>query len=176
MKKGILTTLLVIVAQISFASDVLTLNNQKVFEGKVKKIKDCNVIFKADGKKYRIPATDIFSIQFENLKDPVYLKYIELTQLDTSKCMKGRFDAKYLHGKKGGHFLLGFLFGPFAVIGTMFADPTPYKSTHTLALSKNKELFTDPEYLSCYKSKAQGQLMGMEIAGWGAAVVLILLL
>jgi len=157
-------------------NDVLTLNNKMVFEGKVKKIKECTVVFKAEGKRYRIPASDIYSIQFEDTQDPIYVEYVEMVQLDTSKCMKGRFDAQYLHGKKGGHFFLGFLFGPFAVIGTALADPTPYKSTQTLSLSKNKDLFSDPEYLSCYRSKAKGQLIGMEFAGWGAAVLLILLL
>ena len=171
-----LFTVGILASLMTYSSDILTLNNQMVFEGKVKKIKECTVVFKADGKKYRVPATDIFSIQFEDVRDPVYVDYIKLAQLDTSKCMKGRFDAQYLHGKKGGHFFLGFLFGPFAIIGTAVADPTPYKSSQTLALSKNKDLFNDPEYLSCYRSKAKGQLIGMELAGWGASIVLFLLL
>jgi hypothetical protein len=32
--------------------------------------------------------------------------------------------------------------------------------------SKNKDQFDDPEYLSCYKKKAKGQLTGMEALGW----------
>ena len=42
--------------------------------------------------------------------------------------------------------------------------------------SKNKEDFDDPEYLSCYKKKAKGQLLGMEGIGWGAWILLVLLL
>jgi hypothetical protein len=46
----------------------------------------------------------------------------------------------------------------------------------TYMISKNKDQFNDPEYLSCYKKKAQGQLIGMEALGWGAWVLLILVL
>ena len=56
------------------------------------------------------------------------------------------------------------------------ANPTPYKGSKTLMASKNKEDFDDPEYLSCYKKKAKGQLLGMEGIGWGAWLLLVLLL
>jgi hypothetical protein len=151
----------------------LTLNNEMVFIGKVTKIKDCEVVFRADGKKYVVPASDIFSIQFENVEDKIYTDYIKLAEVDPNKCLNGRLDAETYHGKKGGHFALGVLFGPFAMIGTALSNPTPEKGKQTYMMSKNKEEFSDPEYLSCYKKKAKGQLVGMEALGMVAWILLI---
>ena len=161
----------------SIAGDILTLNNSMVFEGKISKIKDCMVIFKTDGKKHIIPTSEIFSLQFEDTSSKIYRNYNKISENTLeSKCLKGRLDAENYHGKKGGHVALGFLFGPFAMIGTALANPTPYKGSKTLMASKNKEDFDDPEYLSCYKKKAKGQLLGMEGIGLGAWLLLVLLL
>jgi hypothetical protein len=94
---------------------------------------------------------------------------------DPDKCLSARLDAENFHGKKGGHFALGFFFGPFAMIGTALANPTPYKGKNTYMMSKNKDLFNDPEYLSCYKSKAKSQLLLTEGIGWAAWIVILLL-
>ena len=176
MKKITLTMIAILFAFSSFAGDILTLNNEKQFEGKVKRIKDCSVIFKADGKKYEIPASEIFSLQFENTKNKVYTSYLKMLDQDPNLCMQGRLDAKNYHGKKGGHVVLGFLFGPFAMLGTALANPTPDKGKQTYMMSKNKEHFSDLEYLSCYKKKAKGQLIGMEAIGWGVAILLSLVI
>jgi hypothetical protein len=42
-------------------------------------------------------------------------------------------------------------------------------------LSKNKDKFNDPEYLSCYKHKAKGQLIRMEALGWGAWLLFVVI-
>ena len=42
-------------------------------------------------------------------------------------------------------------------------------------MSKNKEQFTDYEYINCYKKKAKAQLIGMEAAGWGSYLIILLL-
>ncbi|MFT5824411.1 MAG: hypothetical protein ACI8ZM_005679 [Crocinitomix sp.] len=176
MKQITLTMIAILVAFSSYAGDILKLNNEQQFEGKVKRIKDCSVIFKADGQKYEIPASDIFSLQFENTDDKVYTNYLKMLDQDPNLCMQGRLDAENYHGKKGGHVVLGFLFGPFAMLGTALANPTPAKGKQTYMMSKNKDNFNDLEYLSCYKKKAKGQLIGMEAIGWGAWILLILVL
>ena len=157
-----------------FAGDVVTLNNNMVFNGKVKKIKGCVIFFKSEGNKYVIPASDIFSIQFENPNDKIYLDYIETIGLDGDNCLLGKSDAKNYHGKKGSHIALGVLFGPFAMIGTAIVNPTPEKGKRTLAMSENKNLFDDPEYLNCYKKKAKLQNITMEAIGWGAWILFAL--
>lgn len=176
MKSIIFSFAAVLIYISSFAGDILTLNNEMVFEGKVIKIKECAVVFKADGNRYIVPASDIFSIQFEDIEDKVYTDYLAMTEDNPNKCLNGRLDAENYHGKKGGHFVLGVLFGPFAMIGTALANPTPEKGRQTYMLSKNKEQFSDPEYLSCYRKKAKGQLIGMEALGWGAWILLVLML
>ena len=160
----------------SFASDILTLNNEMVFQGKVIKIKDCSVVFKADGNKYVVPASEIFSLQFENTEDEVYTEYMKMADGDPNKCLNGNLDAENYHGKKGGHFVMGMLFGPFAMIGTALSNPTPQNGKQTLMMSENKAQFNDPEYLSCYKKKAKGQLIGMEALGWGTWILILLML
>ena len=176
MKKIVLTVVVALFAIASFAGDVLTLTNEMVFEGQVTRIKDCSVLFKADGKKYIVPATEIYTIQFENPENKVYTDYMKMAEGDPNKCMNGRVDADNYHGKKGGHFVLGVLFGPFAMIGTALSNPTPERGRNTLMMSKNKDQFSDPEYLSCYRSKAKGQLVGMEALGWGAWILLLLVI
>ena len=116
------------------------------------------------------------SIQFEDTENPIYENYVNLTITDPSKCILATSDAEQYHGKKGGHFALGVLFGPFAMIGTALANPSPLKGKQTLALSSNSALFNDPEYLMCYKKKAKAQLIGMEALGWAAWILLVIAL
>ncbi len=176
MKKITLTFTAILFVIASYAGDILTLNNEMIFEGKVTKIKDCTVVFKADGKKFIVPSSEIFSLQFENTADKVYTEYMKMADGDPNKCLNGRLDAENFHGKNGGHFALGILFGPFAMIGTALSNPTPDRGKQTYMMSKNKDQFSDPEYLSCYKKKAKGQLIGMEALGWGSWILLLLIL
>lgn len=176
MKKITLALTAILIATASYAGDILTLNNEMIFEGKATKIKDCSVVFKADGKKYIIPSSEIFSLQFEDTEDKVYTDYMKMADVDPNKCLNGRFDAENYHGKKVGHFVLGVLFGPFAMIGTAFTNPTPERGRQTYMMSKNKEQFSDPEYLRCYKKKAKRELIGMDAIGWGAWMLFVLVL
>jgi hypothetical protein len=159
----------------AFGGDIVTLTNSLSFEGKVIKIKKCEVVFKAHGDRYVIPGGEIQSIQFEDPQDIVYTEYREKGMADPDACMKGHTDARAFHGKQVGHFILGFLFGPFAMIGTAVSNPTPIRGKDTYALSQNKELFSDPQYLTCYKKAAKGRLIGMEAVGWGAWLMIYLI-
>jgi len=154
------------------------------FEGKVLKIKKYEVVFKFEDTKYFVPFTDIFSLQFEDVENQVYTNYLKAqsAEPELTPCLKARMDAKALHGKEVGHVVLGFLFGPFAIIGTAFASPNPLNGRHTpnplngrhtLEKSPNKDLFANTEYLKCYKKKAKERLIGMEFLGWGAFLVLV---
>ena len=174
MKKLIFTITAFFSVITAIAGDILTLNNEMVFEGKVEKIKGCEVIFKSNGEKYIVPAYEIFTIEFENPSDKVYIDYLKIPDQDPRKCFNGAIDAENYHGKKGGHFALGVLFGPFSMIGTALANPTPEKGLRTYMMSKNKDQFDDPEYLSCYRKKAKKQLIGMEALGWGAWILFVL--
>jgi len=157
-----------------FASDVITLSNQMKFEGKVMKIKNCMLLFRAvDGKKYRIPAKEIYSVQFEDPADAVLTDYL-MAARDPDNCLKATRDVEMYHGKKGVHVLYGFLFGPFAMIGSALSSPSPYKDD-TAMMSENKDLFSDPEYLHCYRKKATGQNIGMEGIGWATWILLLVI-
>jgi len=172
-----MTLLIILFPILLYGNDTLTLTNQAIFEGKVTKIKDCIVTFKHEGEKYHIPATDIYSIKFGNPQDKIYTDYLEfISNYQEGNCLKGQLDADNYHGKVGMHVALGVLFGPFAVIGAAVASPTPEKSTKTLMMSQNKDLFNNAEYLSCYKRKAKGQNVVNTTLGWAAWIVLLLVI
>ena len=175
MKKLFVTITATLFALTLMGKDVVTLNNQMKFDGKVLRIKECEVLFKASGQKYVIPAVDILSIEFEDANDRVYRNYLEMLESNPDLCLKGQFDADNYHGKEAGHFFLGLLFGPFAMIGTAVSNPTPDRGRRTYMMSQNKELFSDPAFLSCYKKKAKGKLIGMEAAGWATWILILLL-
>ncbi len=174
MKKLFIVFTILLFTFFSFAGDILTLNNDKSFEGRVLKIEENFIVFKTEKIKYEVPVSDIFSVKFENVNNKLYADYLKNADVNSDKCLSGRLDAENYHGKKGGHFVLGVLFGPFAMIGTALADPTPERGKRTYMLSTNKELFSDPVYLSCYKKKAKGQLIGAEALGWAAWILLAL--
>ena len=152
--------------------DVLTLINQMKFKGKVVRIRDCQVKFSAEGKSYWVPAAAIYSIEFANPKDEVYLKYIKQEQ--ANKCLSGTQDADLYHGKVGLHVAMGVLFGPFALIGAAIASPTPISGKSTMLYSENKDMFSDAEYLSCYKKKAKGKNVTNALLGWAGWILLVL--
>ena len=171
MKKVILILSAIAFLTSSFASDILILNNEMIFEGKVTKIKDCEVVFKADGKKYIVPASEILSLQFENPNDKVIKAYNKISEGDSSACLKGAFDAKKYHGKIANHILLGMFLGPYAMIITALSKNTPLNGDNTYEMSNNKELFFDPDYLKCYKKKATRKLIGMNAIGTGVSMI-----
>lgn len=175
MKKLTVTLIFLSMAMGVMAGDLLILRNELVFEGTVKKIKSCVVVFHTGGKNYPIPAEDILALKFEDVTNPIYTSYIAIAD-NSSNCLSGDADAGLYHGKRGGQFALGVLFGPFALIGTALANPSPFTGAKTAMLSTNKELFSDAEYLSCYKKKAKGQLMGATALGWASWILFVLIL
>lgn len=149
-----------------FAGDVLTLMNGNKFDGKVVKIKECQIEYKIQNEKFLIPASDIHSIQFEDINNRIYRNYLKSANRDINNCLAGSLDAEMYHGKKFGHFMLGFLFGPFAMVGTALSNPTPEKGKETMLMSRNRDFFSDVVYLKCYKKQAKSQLIGAEALGW----------
>jgi hypothetical protein len=156
-------------------TDAVILNNQKVFTGEIVRVKGCEVVFRFEGEKFTIPMADIKALDFANVNSNHYKRFNEF-QVDPESCAKAVNDATAYHGKGGLHFALGVLFGPFTVIGAAVSSPSPASGANTAALSANKELFNDAEYLNCYKKKARGKNVGNSAAGWGAWIVLLLLL
>lgn len=160
----------------AYAGDIITLSNNKKFDGEVTKIKNCVVTFKAtDNKKYHIPADSIISIEFENVESKIYTEYMADSNDNADKCLKGRMDADAFHGKAGKHIILGVLFGPFTLIGAAIANPNPLDGKETPVMSKNSDLFQDPAYLSCYKKKAKGKNIGNAAAGWSIWLLFLII-
>lgn len=177
MKTKFLLLTLFLVPFIAKGNDTLTLTNQAVFSGKIVKIENCIVTFKFQGDKYDVPAEDILFVKFADPTNKIYTDYLELvSSYQEGTCLKGQLDASNYHGKAGFHVAMGVLFGPFALIGAAVADPTPEKSTKTLMMSENKDLFNNAEYLACYRKKAKSQNVGNAALGWAAWIVLLLAL
>ena len=156
----------------SYATDTLVLNNQMTFVGKVKKVKECTLSFETFGETFDIPASEIYSVRFEDINNNIYTKYLKQAD-NPNNCLAGHIDAENFHGKKAAHFTLGFLFGPFAMIGTALTNPKPEKGRETLLLSNNKHLFNDPQYLLCYKRRAKTMMIGYDLIGWSAWLMIV---
>ena len=158
-------------------NDVMVLTNNLTFRGDVIRIKDCQVVFRAEhGGRYNIPASDIAILTFGDPSDKVYTDYLTLTAAEENACMKGSADGKAFHGKAGLHVALGVLFGPIAMIGAAVSRPDPMNGARTTEMSKNSALFTDPQYLECYRKAAKGKNVGATAAGWGIWIILLLTL
>lgn len=173
MKRVFFVLFVLMTVQMAWAGDVVKLVNERTFTGEVKRIDDCQVVFKTQGQRYFIPAQDILFIRFEDPHNPILVDYQAMS--DPDKCMKGHRDADLYHGKAGLNIAMGVLFGPFAVIGAALTNPRPERGKETMMLSQNKELFDDAEYLQCYKKKAKRQNAGNAALGWLAWVLILLL-
>ena len=180
MKKISFILLIVLMPFSMIAEDVLILKNNMKFQGEVLKVKKHRVIFSVGEYRYQIPANDVLGICFESENNEVYLKLLELQVgpeiKDPEKCAKAQMDVEAFHGKGFGNFALGFFFGVFGLIGCAVSSPGPENGAHTIMLSKNKELFTDPSYLYCYKKKARGKAVGNAAFGWAAAILFIVVI
>jgi hypothetical protein len=149
----------------------LIIENQKWLEDNDINSLDCNSKINVEQKQYILTITDIVSLQLEEPYSSVENSFIKSCIEDSIKCINGSFDAKKYHGKKGQHILLGMFLGPYAMIGTALSNPTPERGEKTMSMSKNNELFNDPEYRKCYKKKAKRQLIGMEAIGTGISII-----
>ncbi len=172
MKKLLIVCFLAMVGSMS-AKDVLTLRNNMHFQGTVISVKDSIAEFSVAGAVYEIPLVDISEIILEDTGSRAYSDLIALGLEDVNPCQLGQIDAELYHGKKFGHFFLGMLFGPFALIGTALSNPTPDRGSDTYAMSENQNYFSDPSYLVCYKKKAKSTLLVAEALGWATWVLLL---
>ncbi|MEO0900205.1 MAG: hypothetical protein AAFY71_27585 [Bacteroidota bacterium] len=148
------------------AKDVLMLNNQKLFEGKVKRVDACEIAFKADGDTYIIPVADISFLGFEKEESKQAQKFFDLQQAGESACMEGKGDAKAFHGKVAKHVVSGIIFGPVGTIFALLGNPTPRKGKETKQLSDNRDLFSDAQYLNCYRKEAKKNNVLYTLIGW----------
>ena len=169
--------------------DNIVLTNGEEIKAKVTEITTDEIKYKRCdnliGPAYTIKKTAVFMIQYANgTKDvftPANTTSSNITKTDntktnlTDKCTAGQQDAIKYHGKAGGHYVLGLLFGPFAILGTAFADPTPENGRKTYVMSQNKDMFGDATYRLCYKKKAKGRLIGAELCGWAFWILLLIL-
>jgi hypothetical protein len=155
------------------AGDILVLKNGMRFQGEIKRFYDCSLLFRTDIGEFIIPAGDIQTVEFEKPSKRFMKRY---SHMSSERCYQGRMDATKYHGKEFGHLLMGFFFGPFALIGTAIARQTPQKGSRTLSKSDNQQLFDDPDYLRCYQRKAKGDLLTMEAIGWAQWLVVGLIL
>ncbi|MGV8091350.1 MAG: hypothetical protein AB2L24_05725 [Mangrovibacterium sp.] len=176
MKKLLLLFTVILFVNVTMGNDVLTLLNKADgtasmrFSGEIKKIKNCEVVFKSEGKKYIIPSSEIYSLEFEKEDNNILRQFYQTHGSDN--CLKGVSDAELYH-KSGGAFALGILFGPFAIIGTAVTNPSPMRGQNAY-MSQNKELFNDSSYLSCYSRSARQKNTKNAALGWLSWIVLVL--
>jgi hypothetical protein len=154
------------------AGDVLTLTNQKKFEGKITKINPSSVEFKVARNSYEIPFAEIEAIELSNANNPIIITPVD-DSLTIENCMKGQKDAKKLFYKLPGYVFLGMFGGPFPLIFIKFSKPIPQKEPFVTARSENKVLFDDPAYLNCYQKQVKKQNMIAVGVGWAISTAFL---
>ncbi len=158
-----------------YAQDILVKKSGDSLKVKILEVGLSEIKYKnfddLDGITYGIFKSSVVCIRYKNGR----VEYFdEKEELSAEKlCYCGHTDAARYHGKKGTHFVLGVLFGPFAMLGTAASKPTPRKGRRTYKLSQNSHLFSDLTYLKCYRKKAKSDLIGMEALGWGAWMLFV---
>lgn len=157
------------------AADVVIMKDGHGFSGKIVSIKQGILKLKWQDDRLFIPLEEVERVEFEDPENKLAGISFMNPVPQGENCIAGQQDAEMFHGKYGGHVVLGFFFGPFALIGTALASPYPHRGRHTAAMSQNKELFDNPEYALCYKRKAKARLLGAEAIGWGAWLVIALI-
>jgi len=146
------------------------------FNGEIKKIKGCDVIFKAEnGDTYAIPISDVVGYRFEDPASEMEAPLMEMIMNPQENCAKGVMDAQMYHGKFAGNFAGGLLLGVFMPIIVLATNPNPFNGNRTVMMSQNSDLFGDPYYLDCYKKQAKKQNMWAALAGWGTWMVIVVL-
>jgi hypothetical protein len=170
------TELVDLIAVFPFESDTEA-TDMKYFTGEITKVKDCYVHFKhTDGTRSRIPGNAIGAYYMSDLspKGEEMDMALRTMILDpTRSCQAGTSDADLYHKRFAGNFAGGMLLGVFWVIGAAVSNPSPMRGQQTMMMSDNKDLFTNPYYLNCYKKKARSKNVIAALAGWGTWILLV---
>lgn len=163
------------------SQDVLILKNGDELQTKITEVGISEVKYKMydnqTGPIHVILKSEIFMIKYENGTKELIKSNVSIINVggynNADVCKKGQKDAELYHGKTGKHMLGGFLLGPFAVIGSALANPTPEKGDKTLEMSKNRdEINNDFYYRDCYIKKARTKNIVNTFAGWAGWLLL----
>jgi len=163
-------------SQLEVGNTEITPDDYLYFNGEIIKVKDCFVDFRSsDGQKYRIPGYDIMGYRLEDPMSKWEEALLEMIVNPEENCMAGRMDAAVFHKRKFGNFVGGILLGPFWVIGAAIWSPDPGSGRDTYIMSDNKDLFSDPYYLDCYKRKARSNNVIAALGGWATWILFALI-
>jgi hypothetical protein len=135
---------------ITHAADYVTLKNQMRFKGEILQLNQNN-----------------------QSSNNALITNLTTQDDDAEACIKGEQDAKKYHGKRGIHFISGMMLGPIAFMITGLSSPTPDKGMFTYNFSKNKALFSDHAYISCYELAAKKQHFIMNGLGSLTSITLL---
>ncbi len=138
-----------------------TLEDFRFFRGEIKKVKNCIVYFKVNGKVLQIPVAHVagYIISDKNSKLNAIFKDMEAQNY----CAEGTNDATKYH-RSNGWYWGGFLFGVFAVIPALVVEPSP---------RGNSPYYSDTSYIMCYGRKAKSMNIVSVLYGWLTWVVVL---
>jgi len=172
--KNLLFLLFCSFAITSSATDVLKLSNGMTFEGTVIKVGKCSLSFAINDIAYTIPASDIYSVEFDNISK-IRAKKISRMINSGDNCFSGTSDGA-MHGHKGGQFCAGFFGGFIGFAIVAIVDRSPSGSSNLMLIGNNRELWNDLSYLTCYEKQSKKEAMKMAGIGCGSGALLYLML
>lgn len=168
--------LLLLSVCLSFAAqaDFIQLTNGDLFEGKVLKVYEGELLFKTEAGTYFIPQQDLQCVNLDHRskrKEKALDDMFATPAEDT--CSRGSV-AGGMHGHGFGQFCAGF-FGSLIGVGiVMIVDKTPSKSKNLLMVADDRDVWTDPSYLACYDKAAKKKALTNSGLGMLTYVVLYL--
>jgi len=134
----------------------------RFFRGKIKKVKDCMVKFKAlDGKVHWIPVEHVAGYKISDPNSDLNAIFKDMEA--QNYCNEGTNDASKFH-RSSGWYWGGFLFGVFAVIPALIIEPAP---------RGNSPYYSDASYLICYSKKAKSMNITSALYGWLTWVLIV---
>ena len=173
MKKAFL--LMVLFLSTTAFADIVTIDGHS-YDVEITKIKRNKVHFNLGMDKYVVPISKIDMLYLEETNASFAENAEELNQIaaEEDPCLAGTMDAQ-TRGKTAVNVLGGMFFGPFALIHKALKDFHPSKDYATVAAAGHKELMDNPNYIQCYRKKAQTKALTETAGGWATWILLVLM-
>jgi hypothetical protein len=173
MKKAFF--LMVLFFSTSMFADVVTIEG-RTYDVEITKIKRNKIHFSLGMDQYVVPMSkiDMIYIEENNASFAESAEVLSQIAAEEDPCLMGIMDAQ-ARGKTAVNVLGGMFFGPFALIHKALKDFHPSKDYQNIAISGHKDLMDNPNYIQCYRKKAQTKALAETAGGWATWILLVLM-
>lgn len=167
--------LMLLFFSVNMFADIVTIDGRQ-YNVEINRIQRNKVLFTLGNDAYVVPMGKIDMIYLDGANS-TFAKSAEVLNQIVSKenpCLLGTTDAQS-RGKTTVNVIGGMLFGPFALIHKALKDFHPMKDIETVAVSSNRDLVDNPNYIQCYRKKARTKALTETAGGWATWILIALM-